>query len=351
MKKIILVVLMFVALVSCNNNEEELLVERSNVETTNEEIYTLADTLTLSPVVQERGSRIKHRGIYINNFEDDILGQAKEENDLLKWCRENNINQISLYNISNILNDTDKTNRLQWFVMKAHYFFRLKVFFVAASETAVSKIENYQKTVCLWSAKCDGVITEYEFWNNGVNNENYSYYKNNLLLPLSKAKHNRSKKLKHNLYVYRFQDAGGEYSNEEVLTDVVSHLKTNKKSNLVLVYYKNNAQYFPADETSSYYQRYQRLANEAAKQQTKVNVMVLYMLREDVTTSLYSYFATDGMNHDFQTAFENFKEGFENSNIENKKYINLVGYQLYRHSDAEKARPLHSDSGNSNDLL
>ncbi|WP_299104777.1 hypothetical protein [uncultured Tenacibaculum sp.] len=326
-------------LLSCNANED---INQLEEVTANK-----ADEKTLqSPDLQGRWfcniqKKIKHRGIYINNFENDILGNFVEETKLLMWCNRNNFKEITLYTVSSILNSPAQKEKLTTFVIQAHLFYGIKVSFSAASKEAIIKIKNYQMELNSPLEKCDGIFTEYEFWNPNTSGVNYNYYKNDMLGVLENLAPSISQKFKNNLYVYNFSDASGQYTDNQVLEDIVDFIKRKRnKHRLVLVNYRANAQNFPTDINSNYYKRIQDLANIAAAKNVKIKVIVLYMTRNDVASSMYNYFADNGLGNDFEDAFISFKNGFKNSTIQNKRYLNLFGYQIYRYSDAKLAKPL-----------
>ena len=306
---------------------------------------SLGNTVKKTGYLVQKKVKIKenilHKGIYVNNFKNDILGNAVAENELLAWCAQHTLNEITLYNIGSILTSTTKTHQLKQFMKKARLHDNYNITFVAATLTGLTRIETYQKANKNTYAACNGIFTEYEFWNNnGGTNQGFAYYKNNELDVMEAYRIKGLDNLKQNLYISKFEDTQRVYKNEEVLQETVKYLTNNKDSKLIFVDYKTNAQNFPTSKTSNFYQRYQALANEAAANNKAVNVVVLFMVRQDVTPTLFNYFSVNDMNNSFESAYTNFKNGFLNSDITNKAYINLIGYQLYRYSDAKIARPL-----------
>lgn len=325
-------------LLSCNANED---INQLEEITANK-----ADEKTLqSPELQGRWydnveENVKYRGIYINNFENDILGNFVEETKLLMWCSRNNFKEITLYTVSSILNSAVQKEKLTAFVIQAHLIYGIKVSFSAASKEAIIKIKNYQLEVNSPFARADGIFTEYEFWNPNASGVSYDYFQNNMLEVLDDVAPTISKNFKSNLYVSDFNDASGTYSDNDVLENIVEFLQRKRnKHRLVLVNYRANAQNFPTDVNSNYYQRIQELANIAAERKIRIKIIMLYMVRNDVTPSLYNYVADSGLGNNFEDAFISFKEGFKNSNIQNKRFLNLFGYQIYRYSDAKLAKP------------
>lgn len=282
---------------------------------------------------------INHRGIYVNNFENDILGTGEELN-LLHWCDQNSFNEVTLYNIGSILDDQYKTLQLTNFVAKAHAF-DIRVSFVASSEETINKIEDYQNQVYYPYLQADGIATEYEFWNPNAVGVSYDYYHKNMLKPLKRLDNTADYDLKQQLYISTFDDAAGVYPSEKVLKKVLQHLKKGDGNDQIfLVNYRTNAQNFPTDSNSKHYQRIQEIANVAKKKNMEVNIVVLFMTREDTTPSLFNYFSDLGLANNFEDAFISYRDGFYNSDIAHKEYINLDGYQIYRYSDAKVAKPL-----------
>lgn len=317
-----------VALFSCSPLDEN--IDEQVFDPSSDQLFSRNDS---------EDDSISHRGIYVNNFENDILGTIEELN-LLHWCNQNSFNEVTLYNISSILDDQYKTFLLTNFVAKAHAF-NIRVSFVASSEEAINKIEDYQNLVGSSFLQSDGLATEYEFWNSNAANVSYDYYHKNMLKPLKRLDDDSDYDWKQQLYISEFEDAAGQYTNDKVLKKVLQHLKKGDGNDQIfLVNYRTNAQNFPTDSNSNHYQRIQRIAKVAKKKKIQVNIVVLFMTREDTSPSLFNYFSDLGEGNDFQDAFINYRNGFYNSDIKHKDYINLEGYQVYRYSDAKIAKPL-----------
>ncbi|CAL2092806.1 hypothetical protein [Tenacibaculum sp. 190524A02b] len=315
---------------SCNKNEPF-----STLENTTRESLSL-DLLRTNTSTDA----IAHRGIYINGFRDSILGDSIKETYLLDWCAVNNFNEITLYTVSAILNNSSETIQLANFVNKAHTNYNLDVSFAAVSKEVIEKIVTYQNSQVNTLNKADGIFSEYEFWNYNDPDTNFEYFDRVLTKTLQQTNTAMGEGWEENIYVKNFIDSGDRYSEKRVITKIVNYLRTGDNNRLALVNYRTNAQNFPSSSTSSYYQTFEAIANAAAKRKKVTNVIVLFMTREDRTPTLFDYFATAGQNNDFDSAFISFKQGFLNSAIANKQYINLMGYQIYRYSDSKKAKPL-----------
>lgn len=281
-----------------------------------------------------------HRGVYVNSFETDILGNTTEENYLLDWCIANNFNEITLYTISSILNTTSQTLLLKDFVERAHSDYNLIVTFVASSKTAINKINTYHADYPGALAAPDGIATEYEFWN-GANS--FTYYKTQMLKRLKQVDPNFDSSWKQELYISKFEDAEGVVPDNKVINRVAVHFKTGGGNDeLFWVNYRNNAFNFPNPVTApNSYNRIQEIAKKAFKKDIIINIVVLFNVRTDSgSPNIYDYFdVTDG-DHDFSDAFDNYKDGFDISGITHKENINMIGYQIYRYSNAKLARPL-----------
>ncbi len=284
----------------------------------------------------------EHRGIYVNDFEAAILGDLSEEDYLLDWCQYHEFTNITLYNISSILNDAGQTDLLKEFVFRARNDYDLEVTFVAVSKSALQKIKLYCQSNS-FMVHPDGVATEYEFWNSPYN---YSYYKQ--MLKKIDDMNQYFGPWENHLYLFKFHDAGGVYADEQVLSKTVQHIKVigTEDADVFFTYYKPNAEFFPPT-SSTYYKRLAKLAKKARHKNVVLNVVVLYNVNyESGSANLFEYFdeddATDdgvvGEDHEFEEAFINFKDGFDASSIEYKDHINLKGYQIYRYTQAREAR-------------
>lgn len=315
----------------------------------NEELFQTTSSGTLKKQARNQQGRfffdddIQHRGIYVNDFENSILGNFEEELNLIDWCHQHDFNEVTLYNISSILNDQYKTALLSSFILRAH-FSGIRVSFVAASKEAIIKIKNYQSQFIFPFFKSDALATEYEFWNTNAADVSYEYYQKRMLKTLRQVDPVFSHYWKQQLYISEFKDAAGVYPDEKVLKKVVQHFKKGGGNDqLFFVNYRTNAQNFPTNTSSNHYQRLQKLANVAAQKGVVINVVVLFMTRQDTTPTLFNYFSDTGAGYDFQDAYITYRNGFENSAMLNKEFINLQGYQIYRYSDAKVAKPLDTD--------
>ncbi|CAL2107481.1 hypothetical protein T190115A13A_40003 [Tenacibaculum sp. 190524A02b] len=327
----IYILLCFITLISCSYYEDPSSVSSKESATLHYHKKTSKQLLKDTDTV--------HRGIYVNSFEKDILGKNFEETYLLNWCKHHKFNELTLYTVSSILNDSLKTRKLKEFVKKAHQDYHLKVSFVVANTQVIHKIVAYQDTQENSLSMCDGIFSEYEFWNSNTDSVSFEYFNTGILQTLKDVPVTNSTNWKENIYVYNFKDAAGVYSPQNVAKKSVNYLKSDVQNNrLVLVNYRKNAQNFPSDTTSSYYKRIQSIANLAARKKTPINVIMLYNTRKDTNSSLFRYLK-DNTDKSFENVYTNFKNGFLNSNITNKEYFNLIGYQMYRYSDSKLAKP------------
>ncbi|CAL2092816.1 hypothetical protein [Tenacibaculum sp. 190524A02b] len=318
-------------IISCSTYDEERNLPELQTEVPKEQLARTSN--------ERLDVKIKHRGIYVDGFRDNILGNTLEENNLIDWARFHHFNELTLYNVNAVLDNSVNTQLLADFVKRAHER-KLTISFTASNEEAIRKITDYQKNTPLASIS-DGIFTEYEFWNPNQAGVSYTYYQKNILKTLRNVRLKKPNKWKQNLYIYDFVDAGGKYKYNKILNKITRHLKFKKQNNrIVLVNYRINAQNFPADPKSNYYNRIQDLASIAKKKKFVLNVILLFMVRQDVTPSMFPYFADNLENNYFENAFLNYKTQYENSTIKNKKHLNLIGYQLYRYSDARTAKPL-----------
>ena len=55
--------------------------------------------------------------------------------------------------------------------------------------------------------------------------------------------------------------------------------------------------------------------------------------------NIFNYFDVSSGNHEFMDAYNNFMTGYEAATIDHKDHLDIIGYQIYRYSNAKLARP------------
>jgi hypothetical protein len=278
---------------------------------------------TSSPPVLTRMP--SHRGVYVNNF-SAILGDVAKEDSLLNWCQANLFGRINLYNINTLVGSSTTATQLSTFIGRAKaspYF--LKVSFVASSATAVNNFYTYYLT---YPNKPDAITTEYEFWNSPNSFSTFMGIGSNMNTVYSST---TTPQVQREMYVSQFNDNAGVYTTTQIAQYIV-----NNCDRVFLVNYVTNAYNF----SGSLQTKLQTLADAGAALNKVVKVVILFNVNTASSDpNIYNYFSTTGLNNPFQNAFNNVLTGYNSSSITNKTYLQLVGYQIYRYSDARLARP------------
>lgn len=73
----------------------------------------------------------------------------------------------------------------------------------------------------------------------------------------------------------------------------------------------------------------------------EVNVVILFnVYQSSPSPEIWDYFATTGMNNEFENAFVEWSADYDAStDITNKSYLNIKGFGIYRYTDAKLSRP------------
>ena len=73
----------------------------------------------------------------------------------------------------------------------------------------------------------------------------------------------------------------------------------------------------------------------------EVNIVILFNVNVDSGSAfIWDYFATTGMDNEFENAFVNWSGEYDAStDIINKAFLKIKGFGIYRYSDALAARP------------
>lgn len=262
------------------------------------------------------------RGIYIDNAQD-IVGNQFKEDSLLRWCTKNKLNEITLY--GSLVGNT-KNSILSSFIGKAFGLYGINTSLISSNTlTAISEYKYYKT----YPNKFNSIVTEYEFWNKGYS---YTIFKDQL--KYLKSINDSSKGLiKRYVYLSKFIDA------ENIVTDeaTIAQRVVGNCDKILLVNYTNDSYKI----SSTIITKLKRLALTSYQLNKTIDIIILFNINNNklIDPNIYDYFATNKGNHQFIDAYNNFKSGFDKENISHKSNIKLVGFQLYRYSNAKLARP------------
>lgn len=287
------------------------------------------------------GLLAEHRGVYINDFyTGGILGNSTLEDNLLAWVDENDFTDIYLYNIGAALGD-EKDDELRAFVKKAHnedpY---VRVSFVSAGfGDSFTEIEEYHDG--RKDSRPDGIVSEIEFWNGGMNfTDDYAPWidKVNDLkftpLPGDVAPLNAG--ITRQFYIGKIKDPGMPPS-LAIAKELVMH-----HDEIFLTNYHSDAwQLSSSSEENSIINKLNLLAQAGMELDKEVTIVILFNVYQmSPSPEIWDYFATTGMDHEFEDAFAEWSAEYNAStDITNKEFLKLKGFGIYRYSDAKNARP------------
>lgn len=287
------------------------------------------------------GLLAEHRGIYINDFyTSGTLGNDSLEDDLLAWVDENDFTDIYLYNVGSALID-EKGDDLRAFVKKAHNWSQyVRVTFVSAGfGESFTQIEEYHDG--RKDSRPDGIVSEIEFWNDTMTYAgNYAPWINKVndlkftpppgeVAPLNGG-------ITRQFYIGKIKDPGMPPS----LT-IAKELVTHHDEIFLTNYHTDGWQLSSSTEANSIVNKLNLLAQAGMELNKKVNIVILFNVNQSSgAAEIWDYFATTGLNNEFENAFVEWSEDYTASaDITNKDFITLKGFGIYRYKDARVARP------------
>lgn len=287
------------------------------------------------------GLLAEHRGIYINDFYlGGILGNNALEDDLFAWIDENDFTDIYLYNIGAALGD-GLDDDLRAFVDKAHdqdpY---VRVSFVSAGfGDSFTDIEGYHDG--RKDSKPDGIVSEIEFWNGSMNfADDYAPWivkVNDLkFTPPPGAVAPLNGGITRQFYIGKIKDPGLPPS-LAIAKELVMH-----HDEIFLTNYHSDAwELSNSIEENSIVNKLNLLAQAGMELNKEVNIVILFnVYQSSPSPEIWDYFATTGMDKEFEDAFVEWSAEYEAStDITNKEFLKLKGFGIYRYSDAHNARP------------
>lgn len=287
------------------------------------------------------GLLAEHRGIYINDFYNaGILGDTTLEDSLLEWVDENDFTDIYLYNIGAALGDS-LDDDLRAFVKKAQsedpY---VRVSFVSAGFGAsFTEIEEYHDG--RKDSRPDGIVSEIEFWNGSMNfTDNYAPWIDKVndlkFTPPPGEITALNPGITRQFYIGKIKDPGMPPS-LTIAKELVEH-----HDEIFLTNYHNDGwQLSSSTEENSIVNKLNLLAQAGMELNKEVNIVILFnVYQSSPSPEIWDYFATTGMDQEFENAFVEWSTDYEGStDITNKEFLKLKGFGIYRYSDAKDARP------------
>ena len=280
---------------------------------------------------------VSHRGIYINNFvTDDILGDALKEDSLLTWCIQQDFNNIYLYNIGTALS-SGMQMELDSFIHKSNNQSIHITFVSAGYGTSFDNIVDYHKD---YNHLPQGMVSEIEFWNGSGNYDiDYAPWLARLdslkYIPILGDSSALNPLIQRRFYIGKIKNPG-DVPSIEIAEDLVTH-----HDEIFLTNYHSNAYDLSTSSSENSIRNKLSLLAKAGKNiGQKVNIVILFNVRQDSPApNIWSYYSVDNSNHDFRAGFEKWYQDFITAtDIDHKEYINIMGYGMYRWTDAKEAR-------------
>jgi hypothetical protein len=279
--------------------------------------------------------------VYINDFyTSGILGNNALEDNLLSWVDENDFTDIYLYNIGAALG-AELDNDLYAFVKKAHnqdpY---VRVSFVSAGfGDSFTEIEEYHDG--RKDSRPDGIVSEIEFWNGSMNfTDNYVPWINKVndlkftpppgeVAPLNAG-------ITRQFYIGKIKDPGLSPS-----LVIAKELVTNHDEIFLTNYHSDAWHLSSSTAENSIVNKLNLLAQAGMELNKEVNIVILFNVYQmSPSPEIWNYFASIGMNNEFENAFVEWSGEYDASTaITNKEFLNIKGFGIYRYSDANNARP------------
>jgi hypothetical protein len=284
---------------------------------------------TQTVILQPPVARRVYAGLYVNDF-DQILGNQVAEDTLLAWSKRQGFNVLSLYKIRDILLNSQQ-NALAAFCTKARSAtYGIDISFVAASASTANSESGYYQSRSVVSERQSYMLTEYEFWNSGNSFATFS----TIMSAFTNARNlSTTPKINRQAYVSQYKDAANLSTHDTVIARQI----LDQMEYIVQVNYTNNAYNW----SGTLENRLQSVATAAFNKGITARVIILFNCNYNSTDpNIYSYFSTTGSNQPFVNAFNTIKSAFNaNTTITNKNRVSLVGYQIYRYTEARQARP------------
>ena len=317
MKKTYLLILILFSFSQCQMNEDSITFE--------DEIFAEEPSLlSKTEATDYRG------GIYISSFKDEILGDVSEENKMLSWLEQNNISVLHINKLKQILSDAELADKLQIFMKRVSVDYPdISVSFEVGNATCLDLIKEFIDT---YNVVPSGIVTEIEFWNS---NSSYIEF-TETARAMDKLKKIYKIEFDREFYV-------GPIKNNEGI-DKLKRITDYLIANAETIYLTNYSAYpftlYNSESPYSLSYKLKILAQSAKTKNKQVNVVIVYNL--DNTSSdpnIYEYFDVLGENKQFADAHLEFLNELNTFNLENREWINMKGYEIFKYEEAILARP------------
>jgi hypothetical protein len=284
------------------------------------------ETSDVSPRTSADAFRIlttpTYKGVYVDSF-DWILGDTATENSLLRWCKKEKLNAITLYDTKAYLLNPASYPMLAKFIKKARTQYSIKsvaaVRSLSSQFTGSTSTYNASRTDTL--ERFNVFNLENEYWNAIGTNTFNTWVKH--LNTMNTTAHAATPRITSEFYFGWFQNP----SNKESIHAAQMIAQTDR----ILLH-----DYWASPNFSYLQSRLAFFGQEALKQNKIMDIVVLFSVEQ---TFAYDYFNTLTQNHTFQDAYNSIITQHNATSFVGKDNIRIIGYQLFCQSWARRARP------------
>lgn len=262
---------------------------------------------------------IEHRDLYVDGF-SSILGNQDLENTLLNFAKANNFNELSLYEVWKITNNTANYPSLAKFISKAKSDYGITKVTVTNSTTAsFDECLKFNQSRKKQFEKFDVLSIENEWWQK---NAECDFACTEVLINhLNKLKKTSEDTLKTEVYIGWLNSKNNEVNEAKVLIENLD---------LIAVHCYSSKPDFTYCK-----QRLSTLAIAAKSLKKKPEISIIFSAEKDF---MFQYFSKKDKDNVFEKAFQEFMLELNQKDPSISKYLNISGFKLFTYSEAKLAR-------------
>ena len=263
-----------------------------------------------------------YKGVYVDGF-SMMIGDTAAENNMLRWCKKEGLNALSLYDTKALLLNSSSFPKLAKFIKKAKTQYGIKsvaaVRSLGSQFTGSTSTYNNSRTDTL--ERFNVFNLENEFWNGDATNTFGDWYKS--LSTMYTTAQLAKPKVTSEFYFGWFQNP--------INKEVTQASKMVSTTNRILLH-----DYWASPNFSYMQGRLSFIGQEALKQNKIIDIIVIFSVEPSFA---YDYFDNMSQNHSFLDAYNSILTQHNAASFAGKDNIRIVGYQLYCQSWARRARP------------
>ena len=264
-----------------------------------------------------------YKGVYVDNFVY-MVGDTSQENTLLRWCKKNSLNALSLYDTKSLLNTPSSYDRVAKFIKKAKTQYGIKS--MAAVRERASQFTG--STMTYNNSRIDTVERfntfnlENEYWNTNTSTTTFGDWIK-IVNTMNTTAHAAVPRITSEFYFGWFENPINKESSQAA--------KMVAATDRILLH-----DYWATPSLSYMQSRLTFLGQEAYKQNKTIDIIVLFSVEPSFA---YDYFDEMTQNHTFLDAYNQILAQHNASSFAGKDNIRIIGYQLFCQTFARRARP------------